>query len=420
LLPALQAWRGDLSAAREAQSVAGGARQTRARNLLVMTQIALSLPLLTAGVLLTRTFTTIASVDPGFNPNGAVSLHLAIPRSKYRNDDQIAQVIRRFIDRVAAVPGVTSAGGVNRLPLSGTISQGFIEFDAPDQSEMPAVDWRTATPDYFKAIGIPLVEGRSFDGRDTAASPRVGIVDQRVARTIWPNESAIGKRFRIPARLNRNVPGQWVEIVGVVGAIRHDALDVDPRPQIYWPSDQWPQDRIVLVVRGDGQVASLAPSVISALHEIDPEQPVYDVRTMDEVVERSLSQRWLNAALVTAFAASALGLCAIGVYGVIAFGVTRQRREFGIRMALGASRRGIATSVVGRGLKLAVAGLGLGLILAVALTRAMASMLYGVSATDGISFTIAVVAVFAIAATASYLPARRAAMVDPADTLRAE
>jgi putative ABC transport system permease protein len=423
-LPAAYAGRADLTtASREGmRTSAGGAKQTRVRNMLVMSQIALALPLLTGSVLLARTFTTLTSIDPGFTPEGALTMHVAIPRSKYRNDSQVAQVMTRFMERVSAMPGVSSVGAVNVLPLAGGGSVGFLEFDTPGRTldELPAADFRTATPDYFKAMGIRLMAGRFFDDRDEESAPTVGIIDAEMARQIWPAESAIGKRFRPPAALNNNVQLPWIEIVGVVARVKHDGLDAESRGQAYWNYRQRPMDRMVLVVRAERNVAALGASVIAGIHEIDPEQPVYDVRTLDEWVERSLSQRWMNMALVGAFAASALALCAIGVYGVIAFGVARQRREFGIRLALGASRRGIAAAVVRHGLVLASIGIGAGLVLAVALTRSMSSLLFGVSASDVLSFASATLAILTVALLASYLPARRAAAVDPALTLRAD
>jgi putative ABC transport system permease protein len=424
LLPASQAWRSDLtSAAREeSRATTGSVRQTHARNILVVTQIALALPLLTGGVLLTRTFSALMSVDPGFNADGVLSVHLAMPRSKYRDDAAIARLTGRIAERVSAIPGATAAGLVNRLPLAGGAQVMSIEFDvpgAPDEA-MPAVDARSATPGYFAAMGIALIEGRAFDQRDTASAPPVGIIDDRLARMLWPGASAVGKRMRIPPVLTNNKPLPWIEIVGVVGHVVHDGLDLDTRPQVYWNYQQRAQDRMVLVVRGNGDAAALAPLVRQAIRDIDPEQPVYDVRTMQDVVARSLGQRWLNMVLIVTFATAALLLCAIGVYGVIAFGVTRQRREFGIRLALGASRGGIARAVVSRGAKMAAVGIAIGLVLAVAVARSMASMLFGVSAVDVVSYGSAVFAILAVALLASYVPARGAAAVEPAITLRSD
>lgn len=420
-LPASQAWNTDLTSAtrEDTRSTTGSIRQSRARGVLVVVQIALALPLLVGGVLLTRTFAVLNAESPGFERDNILTAHLAIPRSKYRTDAALLQVEERMLDSVTRIPGVVSAGMVNRLPLAGGVSMVIYEFDSPRAlaPELAAVDMRVATPDYFTAMGIPLIEGRAFDARDTRQSAPVGIIDERIAKLMWPGESAIGKRYRVAPHLMKT---PWFEIVGVVGHVRHDGLDVDTRTQAYWPAGQWPQDRMALVVKSAGNPASLAASVVRAIHDIDPEQPVYDVRTMAEWVERSLGQRWLNMALVGTFATAALTLSTVGIYGVIAFGVTRRRREFGIRLALGASRSGIATSVLRTGLAMAAIGVGLGLLLAVALARGMASMLFGVSANDSVSFAIATAAVVLVAGIASFLPARRAAAVDPAVTLRAE
>jgi predicted permease len=394
-------------------------RQSRARSVLVVVQIALALPLLVGGVLLTRTFAALNAQSPGFERDNILTGHLAIPRSKYRNDAAVAQVEERILESVSRIPGVASAGMVNRLPLAGGVSMVIFEFDSPRSLDpaLSAVDMRVATADYFKAMGIPVLEGRAFDARDTAASPPVGLIDERIAKLMWPGESAIGKRFRVAPHLMKT---PWFEIVGVVGHIRHDALDADPRAQAYWSFKQMPMDRMALAVRTERNASALTASVVRAIHEIDPEQPVYDVRTMDEWVNRSLGQRWMNMTLVSVFATVSLALSAIGVYGVIAFGVTRQRREFGIRMALGASRRGIAALVLSRGLILAGIGTVAGLAMAALLARSMNSMLYGVNPDDAASFGAATVAILSVAVVASYLPARRAAAVDPAVTLRAE
>jgi putative ABC transport system permease protein len=424
LLPASQAWRTDLgSATREdGRSTTGGRRQTRARSVLVVTQIALALPLLVGGVLLARTFTTLTAVNPGFDAANVLTLHLAFPRSKYNSDAQVARVTSEITERVKAIPGVIAAGMVNRLPLAGGAQLMMYEFDSPValNADLATIDSRSVTPDYFKAMGIQLIAGRSFDARDTAAAPPVGIIDERIAKVMWPGRDAVGQRFRYPPRLTNNVPLPWMQIVGVVGHVTHDGVDLDTRAQVYVNYEQRAQDRMALVVRAGRNVGALAPSVIHAIHEIDPEQPVYDVRTMTDVVERSLGQRWMNMVLVGTFAVVALALCAIGVYGVMAFGVTRRRREFGIRLALGAGRRGITASVVSQGARIAGIGIAAGVILALVVARSMTSLLFGVSAGDVISFASAILAILAVALLASYLPARRAAHVEPAITLRSE
>jgi putative ABC transport system permease protein len=417
VLPAAQAWRTDATVPmrEDGRTLAGSRRQSRVRSLLVVAQIALALPLLAGAALLGRSLANVAHVDPGFRPDHVLSLHVAIPRSKYRDDGQVAGFSGRLVEQVSSLPGVASAGMISRLPLAGVESSGEIECDVDGRPQPIMADVRTATPGYFRTMGIGLREGRTFDERDGEVAPAVGIVDDRLARTFWPGQSAIGRRCRLAA-----AGSPWIDIVGVVGHVRQDGLDLDPRPQMYWNYEQRAMDRMVLVVRGEPGARGLTASVLAAVRAIDPEQPVYDVRTMDAVIDRSLSERWLNAALMAAFGAASLLICCIGVYGQIAFGVARQTREFGIRLALGASRRSISGLVMGRGLALAAAGGGLGLILALWVARGLAGMLFEVRPTDLWSFGGSAAALLAAAALASYLPARTAAAVEPMVTLRAD
>jgi ABC-type antimicrobial peptide transport system permease subunit len=243
---------------------------------------------------------------------------------------------------------------------------------------------------------------------------------------MWPGERPLGRRFRLAT-----AGAPWIEVVGVVGHIRQDGLDVDPRPQVYWNFRQRAMDRMVLVVRGASAVGGasavrgasadgLTARVLAAVRAVDPEQPVYDVRTMNEVIDRSLSQRWLDTLLVSAFSAMSLLLSCVGVNGLISFGVARQAREFGVRLAVGATRAAIARQVLGRGLALALLGGALGLLLAALLTRALGGMLFEIAPTDPWSFGMSAAALLAAAALASYLPARRAAATEPVIALRAE
>jgi putative ABC transport system permease protein len=419
LLPVIQVSRTDITTAtrNETRSIAGGRRQARARSVLVAAQVALALPLLVGAALLARSFSNVASIDPGFTTAGVQSLLMAVPRSKYTDDDKVAAVTDRFVSQVAALPDVASAGAVSRLPLSGGAAIGYLEFEAsPFEAQATTTfDWRTATPDYFETMGIPLIDGRTFNERDTATAPPVGIIDERIARLAWPGQSAIGRRFRIP------VEGQpWVEVIGIVGHVRHDGLDQDRRAQVYWNHLQRAQDRLALVVKPKPGAQVGMAEIINAIHRVDPEQPVYDVRPLEDVVRSSLSGRWLNTTLLVTFALMSLVLSCIGLYGVVAFGVAQQTREFGVRLALGASRNGIAAFVVRRGVTMAAAGAGVGLVLAIMLARALNGMLFGVGTLDAASFMLATAALLAVTLVASYLPARRAASVDPAATLRAD
>jgi predicted permease len=277
-------------------------------------------------------------------------------------------------------------------------------------------------------LGIRLIEGRPFTDHDTQTLPvhsrpglllpATGIVDDRIARRFWPGQSPIGKRFRFALP---GMPGMpWIEIIGVVEHIRHDGLDVDPRPQVYFNYLQRPQDRMALVVRSDQDPRALISAILQAIRSVDAEQPVYDVRTMEDVVERSTAERWLNMIMVTVFAAIALALASVGVYGVVAYGVSERRREFGIRLALGAERAAVARLVVRQGTVLAIAGSAIGFLAAVLVAKAIESLLYGVRASDPPSFATAIGLLVSVALFASYVPARRAASVDPAVTLRSE
>ena len=417
VLPVVQAWRSDAASTMkdEGRTFAGSRRQSRVQNGLVVAQIALALPLLVGAALLGRSFARLINVDPGFRADHVLSLHVAIPRSKYRDDRQVAAFSSRLVTQVMTLPGVVSAGMVSRLPLAGVESSGEVQCEVAGEPVTVVGDIRTVTPGYFATMGIPLIEGRTFSEQDHAAAPAVGIVDARLARAMWPGQRAVGRRCRLAAR-----DAPWVEIVGVVGHARQDGLDVDPRPQVYWNYWQRAMDRMVLVVRGEADTRGLTAGILGAVRAVDPEQPVYDVRTMDEVVDRSLSQRRLNTSLVAIFAAMSLVLSCIGVYGQIAFGVTRQTREFGIRLAMGASRRDISRLVMSRGVALAGLGVAVGLLLSAAAARGLAGLLFGVAPVDLVSFALSVTVLLGGALLASYLPARRAAAVDPVTTLRAD
>jgi putative ABC transport system permease protein len=394
-----------------------GSSAARGREVLVVAEVALTVMLVAGSCLLARSFAEIRGVDPGFQPSGALSVHLAIPRSKYRDDPAVAAFAARLVQNVEAVPGVVAAGMVNRLPLMGGGQNGNIEFEGVETRSARAsfADWRSVTPGYFRAMGIPLVSGRLFTGFDTETSKPVGLIDADTARQIWPRESPLGKRFRIP------FPGMpWVEIVGVVGNIKHDGLDSAIRTQVYWPYRQRTQDRMALVVRTAGDPAQWMAPTIAAIRATDPEQPVYNAFTMEEIVDRSVSQRRLNAVLVGVFAGVSILLAAIGIYGVMSYAVEQRRREFGIRIALGASPSAVIARVVRRGLWIGALGSALGLAAVGALARFLATLLFQVSATDWISYSAAALALIAVASAASYFPVRRAVAQDPVKSLRAD
>jgi putative ABC transport system permease protein len=417
--PALDAFRGGLSAsvADLSRGVTGGPRRARMRDLLVVWQIAATLWLSIGATLLTRSFNELKRVRPGFNPEHVYTAHLAIPRAKYPKDADVAEFCRRLLERVQSLPGVVAAGMVNRLPLSGLFQTGPIEFEGidPGIGMLSNGDWRTVTPGYFRAMEIPQLRGRLFDAADTSGAAPVGLIDDYVAKTVFRGSDPIGRRFRIPVA---NQP--WVTIVGVVGHVQPHRLDEELRAAVYWNYTQRTQDRMALAVRTHGNPEAAAPLIVAAIRSVDSEQPVYDARTLEAVVDRSVAQRWLQTALLGSFASIALVLASIGVYGVIAYAVGQRRREFGIRMALGARRFEIASLVVKRGALLFGAGAAAGLAAAAATARVLSTLLYDVSAFDPLSFMASTLVLFMAGLIACYVPARRAARVDPSIALRAE
>jgi putative ABC transport system permease protein len=417
ILPAMHAWRANIpTAAMGSRSGTATRGDVGTRSALVVAQLALTLPLLVGATALARSFAALMNVDPGFRTENVVSLQLAIPRAKYRSDEQIAAFYRRLVDRITTLPGVVSAGMVNRLPLGGNDFAMAFEFDGATGDPV-SLQSRSVTPDYFRTMGIQRREGRVFNERDSANAPLVSIVDERVARTFWPGQSAVGKRYRVA------LPGQqptWGEIVGVVGNIHHRGLDTEDDRQIYFSYQQFTDGRIALVVRSRGDVRAMTPAVLQAIRSLDPEQPVYDVRTMDDVLARSAAPRALSMAIIGVFAVSSLLLAGVGLYGVVAYGVTQRIREFGVRMALGAVPSDISRLVLRKGSVLAASGAALGLGGAIGLARALESLLSGVPALDPVSFAAAALLLFGVALAASYLPARRAAHTDPTRALRAE
>jgi predicted permease len=304
----------------------------------------------------------------------------------------------------------------NRIPLGGSSGMSSVFFERTNQEAgtLDATDDTTATPGYFSAAGIPLLQGRPFTEQDTMNAPLVVIVDEQVARRAWPGEDPLGKRMRS----SPNSP--WAEVVGVVGHIRHESLESDQRLQIYWNYLQRARDRMVLVVRTSGDARVLVSQVLGAIRAVDPDQPAYAVRSMTEVLDQSLAMRWFNTVVVSLFAGSSLLLALVGIYGVIAWMVRQRTREIGVRMALGAQRSAVLGLVLRRGLKLAGAGIVLGLIGAIGVTQLLRSLLFGVGPADPLTFIAVPLLLVVAALLACWLPARRAAQVDPMEALRTE
>jgi putative ABC transport system permease protein len=283
---------------------------------------------------------------------------------------------------------------------------------------MSVADSRQATPGYFETIGIPLRRGRLFNAGDRDGKQRVAIIDEGMARTFWPGQEALGKRFRMGDFSDKD--DRWITVVGVVGSVRHSGLHADPRPQLYRPEAQAPSPALYVVARTTGDPRSLVAAVGAAVHEVDRDQPISQVRTLEQVVAESLLARRFNLLLLGLFAGLALALSAVGIYGVTAYSVTQRTREMGLRMALGAQPGGVLRLVVGEAGALVGLGVALGLAAAFGLTRVMASLLYGVGSTDPGTFVAVAVGLTGIAIAAAWLPGMRATRVDPMVALRAE
>jgi predicted permease len=340
-------------------------------------------------------------------------MHVAIPRSRYPRDIDVAAYCKRIVDAVSAIRGVESAGMVNRLPLSSTVQTLPVEFDSGGDSVQ--IDSRVVTSEYFQAMAIPVVAGRTFTEADTETSRPVGMIDRQLATRVWPNESPVGKRFRIAVK-GFDMP--WTEIIGVVGHVRNDGMDVDTRPQVYWSYLQRTQDRMVLAVRTMGEPEAMTASIVRTIRSVDAEQPVYDVQTMSQWRDRSLRQRRLTSGLISAFGLAALFLAGIGVYGLVSFVAGMRKREFAIRLALGASANGIQRLLLGHAFRLTIAGIVAGAVIAAPLVVFIRSLLYDVKPTDEVVLAAAPITALAVAILASIGPALRARRTDPAVVLR--
>ena len=419
LAPALRAARVDLNTAlkaggRSSQGDGGfGSTRRRGRSLLVVAELALSLMLLIGAGLLVRSFVRLNSVTPGFNAESVISLRLGASGRQFQNREAAVEFYRQFADRIAAVPGVIARGAVSTLPFTSSVGWGSISVEGftPQPGQELQVDQRAATPDYFRTMEIPLLKGRYFNDYDTMANAQpVAIVDEKFAQRFWPSENPVGKRVW-------RDPKQPVTIVGVVGTVKQYGLDVDGRIVVYRPSPGLLQFH---VARTASDPSAAAGAIVRAIHEIDPTIPVYDIRTMADRMKGSLARQRFATMMLGAFAAFALLLATVGVYGVMSHLVTRGTHDIGVRMALGAQRRTIVRLVLRHGLELTAAGIVAGLIGAVALTRVMASLLFGISATDLLTFSTVPLLLAAVALVASALPALRATRVDPVIALRAE
>lgn len=421
LAPALRASRVNLNETlKEGGRSLVGSGNHRLRSALVVTELALSLVLLIGAGLLIRSFIRVQQVEPGFSPHNVLSMRLSVGGTAYEKMPKRLVFYQQLWDRIRQLPGVESAGGVSVLPLSGSLSWGNISIEGyvPEAGQsMIQADRRFATVGYFETMKIPLIAGRFFSEQDTPDSLKVAIVDENLARTYWPGEDPLGKRLKGGSPDSKN---PWLTVIGVVASVKQYALDSDSRVTFYTPHRQSPAGTLYAIVRTSADPRGIAASVAGVAREMDPNVPIYDVKIMSERLSESLARRRFAMLALGVFAMVAMVLAAVGIYGVMSYSVTQRTREIGIRVALGAQTKGVLTLIVGQGMLMAGVGVAIGLAGAVAATRVMTSLLFGVSATDPVTFGGLALLLAAVAFFACYVPARRATKVDPMVALRHE
>ena len=399
-----------------ADSVWGGGGNLR--RLLVVSELALSVVLLIAAGLLIRSFARVQDVPPGFNPANLLTLELSLIGRKYSDQTAALNAFRELWDRLARIPGVKAAGGVSSLPLSQMFAWGPITVEGrvlPAGEEFINVDMRMVAGTYFRAMEIPLRGGRWFDEQDTRDKDRVAVIDERMARELWPGQDPIGKRVRTGG-LSSTAP--WITVIGVVGNVKQYTLDSDSRMAMYLAHTQYPTRAMNVVIKSAEPPAQLASWVREQLRQLDPDLPMYNVRTMDERVNESLAQRRFAMQLLALFAIIAVVLAIIGIYGVMSYLVSQGTRELGIRLALGATPAALLWLVGRHTAAIAVSGVLAGLALALGVTRFMQSLLFQISALDTLTFAAIAVFLLSVALIAGLVPARRAARIDPLQSLR--
>jgi putative ABC transport system permease protein len=419
LIPAVQASRPDLNdALKEGSRGSTGGRSGTFRNVFVVAEVSLALVLLIGAGLMIRSFMRLQSVETGFNPENVLTMRAQLPKKKYSEPHQILDFFKQAQDRIAALPGVQAVGAISFLPLTGGMASRdafkIVGQPPPKPGQEPGVEVRIVTPTYFRAMGIPLLKGRLLDERDVKES-RVLLINETMAKRYFPGLDPVGKQMEV--FWDGSGPD---EIVGVVGDIHEGALNKEPEPAIYWSHPRVPYSGMALVVRTSGDASRFGAAVQKEIRAIDPDQPVADVRTMQQVISKSIARPRFNTLLLTIFAGVALVLASVGLYGVMNYSATQRTHEVGIRMAMGATRVDIMRLVVGNGMMLTLTGIGIGVLASWALTRVMANLLFGVTATDLPTFIVVSAVLTAVAFVANYIPARRATRVNPVIALRYE
>jgi predicted permease len=398
------------SAAGTGATARGG---TRLRRLLVVSEIAVALMLLVGTGLMLRSFQALLRTDAGVRSERVATLELMLPR--YQSAPARRAFHEQLLERLRATPGIEAAAVVSRLPLGGS-TEVFLSFHVEGRprdpnAEMTFAEYLRASPGYFQTMGIPLLRGRTIAAQDDSLHPVV-VISRATAEKVWPGEDPIGRRIILGSKPRT--------VVGIVADVRTRSLDEAPKPQMYLPLAESPANNVGVVARGTLPPRALMAAMRDAVRAVDPEQPVFNIRMLDDVISSAIAPRRVNTLLITIFGTLALVLAALGVYGVIAYGVAQRTRELGIRIALGAQRNDVISLIAREGIWLALAGIVLGLGGAFALTRVMASLVYGVEVTDPVAFALAPLVLLAIALGAALLPARRATRVNPLEAIRSD
>jgi putative ABC transport system permease protein len=423
LVPAWQAARLNLndSLKESGGKMSEGKNRQRLRNLLVVGEVALALVLFTCAGLMMKSLYRLQQVDPGFDPTNVLTLRISLPQLKYSEPQKQRAFFDALVKQADSLPEVKSVGLVNYLPLSGSGNQRNISVEGKPQNPIN-VEFRQSTPDYFRALGLELRSGRLFDESDHENAPYVTVINERCARIFFPDEEPLGKRIKMGGL---DSPFRWLTIVGVIKDVKHRGLEKEARPEMYIPYRQpplsnWNVQSMFLAVRTAGAPQNLIPHLRGVVKGIDPEQPVFSIASMQQLISKSTAPRQFNLLLMGLFAALALVLSAGGVYGVLSYSITQRTAEIGIRRALGAQTADVLKLVIKQGMSYALAGIGVGLIAAFVLTRLIENLLFQVSARDLVTFMTVAVILTGVALVACLVPARRATKVDPMVALRYE